>query len=716
MNGPSIRAALVAACAAAFALPEAAAGNDALTIEDIVAPLPVTGLPPRDFTWAPDGRRYAYQQPVPIESAPPQLRVYDSATGRDVALRSAKTEERGTRSRAIDQVVWSPAGDRLAYVDGGTLRLASAGGSDLGRLARGADDPQWSPDGERVAYASPHGLAYVDVRTRATRALTYAAGATIDADPDWLYSEELDLTHAFAWSPRGDAIAYLKFDESPVTAFPIQDYLTRDNVVERQRYPLAGERNPRVSLRIVDLATGRDRLLYDAGPSDAYIATFVWRPNGASVVAQVIDRRQKNLRLVAFARDGSGARTILRERDARFVDASPAPAFFGDGRRFLWISERDRTRSAYAVDVETGRTRRLTRELPVADVLAVDAKHGIAYLDARYPTRRDRALVALSLERGRWRVVTKEPGTHRIAMAPRGGRFVDTFSTVSEPPVVERRDANGFERSVVFRTPSLARFGFGPARTFQVPSAWGPLDATMFVPPDFDAAKRYPTIVVAYGGPLPPSYGLPTDDAFPNLFDLLLASHGFIVFSVDGPASRHDDTRDVRLFYRQAGEIALAGQLAGTDWLAKQTYVDPARIGLYGWSFGGYLTSFALTHAPNVFKAGIAGAPVVDWRFYDTCYTERYMGTPKNDRIGYERNSVLRAAGRLQAKLLVIQGSSDDNVHLANSIALLDALVKRGKQVDYFLYPGARHGVGGIAAQRHLDHKMLDFWERTLSS
>ncbi|MBD5635546.1 MAG: S9 family peptidase [Candidatus Eremiobacteraeota bacterium] len=260
----------------------------------------------------------------------------------------------------------------------------------------------------------------------------------------------------------------------------------------------------------------------------------------------------------------------------------------------------------------------------------------------------------------------------------------------------------------------MDRFGLGTARIFRIPSAWGALDATMLVPPDFDAAKKYPTIVSAYGGPLPASYRLPTDDAFPSLFEFLLAKSGFVVFKVDGPASRVDDTRDARLFYGRAGEIALAGQLAGTDWLVKQSYVDPKRIGLFGWSYGGYLTAFALTHAPGIFAAGIAGAPVVDWRFYDSAYTERYMGTPQNDPLGYARNSVLPAAGRLRAKLLVVQGSADDNVHLSNSLALVDAFVKNGKQVEYFIYPGASHGVRGVAAQRHLYHKMFDFWKRTL--
>lgn len=236
----------------------------------------------------------------------------------------------------------------------------------------------------------------------------------------------------------------------------------------------------------------------------------------------------------------------------------------------------------------------------------------------------------------------------------------------------------------------------------------------MILPPNFDAQKRYPVVVEAYGGPLPSTDAIPSDDAFPGLWPHLLAEHGFIAFSIDGPASRFARTRDVQRFAPHLGEIALAGQLAGHDWLVRQPYVDPARIGLWGWSFGGYLTAYTLTHAPQAFTAGIAGAPVTDWAFYDSAYTERYMGLPKTNATAYRLNSVLPAAGALRAKLLVVQGSADDNVHLENSVQLLNAFIRNGKQVDYFLIPGARHGPTAIDARRNLQHKMLDFWETTL--
>ncbi len=697
-----------------------------LTIEDIVATTPVTGRPPRDFRWSPDGKRYVYDVPAPIESAPPDVRVMDVAHGTNIAIRAARAGVRGSRSRPIAELAWSSDSRALAYVDAGTLRIATANGADRGTFASGADDPQWSPSGRALAFVKDGNLALVDTRTKRIRRLTHdGSDAVLNGDPDWLYSEELDLQHGYAWSPSGDAIAFLRFDDRDVTAFPIQDYLKRDNSVERQRYPLAGERNPRVSLHVVDLVHGTDRLLYDAGPRDEYIATFTWIPHEDAVVAQIFDRPQRHLRLVAFAagaaartdaRPGArrASRTILREASSAFLDVQPQPLFLPAGDRFLWLSQRANVQSLYIVDARSGSARRLTTGFPVSNVLGLDAARKLAYVDARYPTEREHALLSIGLGTRAFHVITPQRGTHAVTLAPHGGGFIDRWSSLSHPPEIFRGNVNRVATATLFTTPSLARFSLGAARLLHVSSAYGPLDAALIVPPHFDPNKRYPVIMEAYGGPLPSADAIQSDDAYQGLWPQLLTEHGFIAFSVDGPASRFVSTREAHRFAAHLGEIALAGQLAGRAWLAKQSYVDQRRVGLWGWSFGGYLTAYALTHAPRSFNAGIAGAPVTDWAFYDSAYTERYMGLPQRNTAAYRRNSVLPATSNLRSKLLVVQGSADDNVHLENSVQLLDAFIRSGKQVDYLLIPGARHGPTTVAARRYLNHKMLDFWQSTL--
>jgi len=693
------------------------AGSSQLTIDGIVGPRSLAGVAPTDFVWAPDGSRYAYT--VPAEHGAPVLFVHEMRTGVDRRLVAATSTARGSRSRAIAQVAWAPDGRSVAFVDDGALDIEPAAGGTMRTLAHDADDPQWSPDGTRVAYVHDRDLYTIAVATGAVTRLTRAANTEItNGDPDWLYSEELDVAHAFAWAPDGRSIAYLSFDESRVVSYPIENFTDIPlNTVESQHYPLAGATNPRGSLAVVSVDGSGARTLYDGALHDEYPISFAWTPDSTRVVDEILDRPQRHLRLEAFPRDGSPSRTLLRESDARFVDDSPAPRFVRGGAAFLWISERAGIAALYRVDTKSGAATRLTGQMPVGAIAAVDEAANRVYVHALYPTRRDSALLAIALD-GRDRTVrnlTPERGTHVITMSECGGRFIDVFSSLHSPPRIERRSASGTD-ATIFRAPSLDAYALGTSSLIEIPSPYGPLDATLVLPNDFDPAKRYPVVVNVYGGPLPVDDGETSANKWPGLFAHLLAQRGFISLYVDGPASLVDRTSNVLSFSGTMGGVAIRGPLAAADWLARQPYVDVKRIRLYGWSYGGYLTAYTLTHAPGAFASGIAGAPPIDWRLYDTAYTERYLGTPQRNGEAYARAAVLPLVPALRAHLLVLQGSSDDNVHLANSMALLAAAVKAGKQVDYFVFPGARHGPRGTASQRYLDTKMLDWWQRTLAA
>jgi dipeptidyl-peptidase 4 len=699
--------------AASLAFAPTSAFADRLTVDQIVAADPVSGNPPGNFTWSPDGTRFIYTVISADVRRPPVIHLYDLRSERDRVIFHARSQERGSRSRPISQIVWSPDGRRLAYVNGANLNVADSNGDHQIALAKDVDDPQWSPDGRRLAYVHGNDLYVTTLATRRTLRLTTGGSETrINGDPDWLLSEEMDVEHAYAWAPTGNAIAYLSFDESPVTPFPIVDYLRRDNTVEEQRYPLAGDPNPRVSLHVVDAGNARPRLLFDGGPHDEYVVSFVWTPDGHSVLQEILDRAQRSVRLELFPRDGGPSRTIVRESDPRFVDLQPAPLFLPGGRSFVWLSERRGVQSVELVDLRSGAVRQLGNDRPVGDILRVTSD-GI-YASALAPTRRDLALVYIPLHGGSDRIVTDDVGWNEVAMPKNGDAYVDSFSSLDTPRIVTIRRMHSQRRSVLFATPSLARFTLGKTLALEIPSRWGALDAVLTVPRDFNPTHRYPVIVAAYGGPLSVGDRLEGSDAWPGLYTHLLAQEGFLVFSVDGPASNFDRAANARLFSHSMGEIAMAGQLAGVAWLKTQTYVDASRLGLWGWSYGGYLTAYTVTHAPGIFRSGIAGAPPADWRFYDTAYTERYMGKPQEYPDAYRRTSVLPAAKNLDSRLLILQGSSDDNVHLMNSITMLEAFVEAGKQVDYFVFPGARHGPTGIPALRILDGKMLDWWEGTL--
>ena len=684
-----------------------------LTVNDIVSPHPVSGNPPFAFSWAPNGSAYVYSVAGKREKDPPVMRFHDMRTNRDRELFQAKSEQRGSRSRAIAEVVWSHDGKRIALINAGNLETIDPWTGRERQLAKDADDPQWSPDNRRIGYVHENDIYVVDVDSgRITRLTRTGSETRINGDPDWLYSEEMNVEHAFAWSPDGKRIAYLSFDESPIRPFPIENYLPRVSRIEEQRYPLAGDKNPRVSLNVVDAASGRSQLLYDGGPKDEYVLSFTWSPDGRTVLDQIVDRSQKHLRWVAFA-PGGGSRTVVSESDPRFVDVEPIPHWSRDGRSLYLLSERGKTQSLWHVDVASGRARRITGDYTVQSVVRVNDRAGVAYVQANYPTRRDYALLRVDLRSGALTDITPGAGSHSVLLAEDAPNFIETDSSFNSPPAIVRGTLASAARARVYRTPDLRKYDLGTVRALEIPSKWGTLDATLVVPANFDPSKRYPVIFTPYGGPLGIE-GNETQNRWGGLFPFLLAQHGFLVFTVTGPASAIDRKSAERMFYHRMGEIALAGQLAGVSWMRKQPYADASRFGISGWSYGGYLTAFAMTHAPDAFASGIAGAPPADWHFYDTAYTERYMGLPSRQAAAYRATSVLPAAKNLRGRLLILQGTSDDNVHLMNSLSMLQAFMKAGKHVDYFVYPGARHGPSALMQRRDLYSRMLDWWNRTL--
>ena len=375
--------------------------------------------------------------------------------------------------------------------------------------------------------------------------------------------------------------------------------------------------------------------------------------------------------------------------------------------------DRDGTNGLYLRDA-SGSLKRLTGAYRAESLVQYNLKRGTAFITAAYPTRRDRALLELPLSGYSMNNLTPASGSHNVSLAPGGAFFVDTHSTLNDPPQTDLVNAADQTVTAIFaRRNETLRSEMLPVEMFSVPSQYGPLDATMIKPPGFDVGRKYPVIVYVYGGPAAPT----TANTFGDqraLYHQLLAQNGFIVFSIDGPASQIDSDANVRLLYHNFGPGSLMGQEIGARYLQSLPYVDPARIGIWGWSFGGYETAYALTHS-SLFKAGAAVAPVTDWHYYDTIYTERYMGKPQNDLAAYDVSSVLPAAANLHGDLLISHGTSDDNVHMANTIALMQAFIDADRtNVDFMVYPRRTHSIAGLAQRRHLYGHMLQWWLKHL--
>lgn len=682
-----------------------------LTLDQAFGVNPPWGEQPSRITWAPDGGAYLYvfQTQDPFQAVP--LHLYDVRAKSDRILIDPRAYGKGAGTPG--SLAWAPDSKRLAFLIRGTLYVRDIATGPDRVIDKKVSDPQWSPSGTAIAYVKSADLYVAALAPRVSiRRLTRGGSPDriLNGDLDWVYPEELGTAHGFAWSPDGKSIAYTRMDERPVTSFPIVDFIPVDNAVTNEKYPLAGEKNPKVSLRLFTLASGKDSLVYDAAARDEYLPFFGW--HSSDLVYELLDRAQKHLRVVLHTSNLRADQVLYNQNDDKWVDDIPLPAWLSGGRS-LWMLDRGGTNGLYLRD-SGGNLTRLTGGYRSDSLLGVDAANTTAYVTAAYPTRRDRSLLAVPLGGGSVNNLTPAPGAHNVSLAPGGPFFVDTHSTLNDPPqtdlvaTADRRVAAVLSpRSEMLRSQLLA------VEMLPVQSQYGPLDATMIKPAGFDPSRKYPVIVYVYGGPAAPT----TANTFGEqreLYHQLLAQNGFIVFSIDGPASQVDSDANVRLLYHNFGPGSLLGQEIGARYLQSLPYVDPARIGIWGWSFGGYETAYAMTRS-SLFKAGAAVAPVTDWHFYDTIYTERYMGKPQDDLAAYNASSVLPAAANLHGDLLISHGTSDDNVHMANTISLLQSFIDADKtNVDFMVYPRRVHSIAGIAQRRDLYGHMLQWWLKHL--
>jgi dipeptidyl-peptidase-4 len=653
-------------------------------------------------SWAPNGREFLYvrRSQDPDETLP--LMLYDVASGTSRVWLGAATLGR----RSAPQILtWSPDSKRVALSAAGALYVADIASPHPRKISDDVDDAQWSPRGNLLAYSHAADLYVARIEARiASRRLSFG-GVTNDVlhgTLDWVYPEELGIEHAFRFSPDGRRIAYLTMDERRVTNFPIVDFLDVNNSVDRERYPLSGQANPRVALRIVDVATNRDRLVYDAARYDEYIAAFDWIPHSQTLEAEILDRPQRAMRVGAWNDGARTAALLYYQSSPTWVDVQPLPFWLNDGRS-IWLLDRDKTAGIY-LRARDGSLRRLTANYRVTDLYGV-ARNTI-YARAAYPTRRDRSVLAVSLN-GNVRNLTPQPGYHDTTFPLTLEHFVDSYSRRDDPPRADFiATSSGLQKTLAPESLSLKNELLA-TQMFEVPSQYGLLDAYILYPPNFDRTKKYPVVMYVYGGPDAPT----TADRFSGLYEQLLAREGVIVFSIDGPASQVDSDEHVRMLLHNFGPGSLVGQEIGARYLATLPYVDASRIGIWGWSFGGYETCYALTHS-RLFAAGAAVAPVTDWHFYDTIYTERYMGLPSQNAAAYDKSSVLNAANRLNGPLLIQHGTADDNVHMANSMQLMQRfIVAHESRVVFYPYPRKTHSIRGLAQQRSVFAHMLDFWK-----
>lgn len=702
------------------------------TLAQIFAEPGLTGYSPEQIEWSPDGRYLSYL----LRSGPgglANLYIVNVADDRASLLLTAQQlggaatppsaiknqikQERITRY-GVASYHWSPESDAVFYLNNDQIYLYNLTNHQTTQItheAGGKRNPQMSPDGQWVSYLTDGDVHYVSVRGGPVYRVAVHQDGVLNGELDWVYTEELGLRSAYRWSPDSRYIAFLQFDERPVHRFPIIDYLESQPSVYQQNYPLAGAPNPLVRLGVHDVQTGKTAWMAMAGTADTYLPRFGWLPKGDRVFGEVLNRAQTQLQLLSADPQSGQTRLLVTQTDPDWIDVRDAPHFLKSGG-FVWSSQQDGWRHLYLYSDDGRQARRLTAgDYNVLRLDGVNERRGELYFSRYTHGPLNTELYRVSLRGGEPRAVTVESGTHNINMAPQARAFLDSYSNVLTPPSLTLVNLENGRHALIQAAAKLP-YHFQKPRFITIPAADGrtPLYACMTLPPDFDAGKKYPVIMYQYGGP----------DAAPSvrdawggtnfLFDQLLANQGFILFATDNRAATYFSHRDQALVKYHLGQLALADQLAAVNWLKSRPYVDAARIGIWGWSYGGYMTAYALTHAPGVWRAGIAVAPVTRWQNYDSIYTERYMGTPEENPEGYAESSDVAAAKNLADPLLLVAGTGDDNVHWQNTLQFIQALIQADKPYQLLIYPNKTHGISGPAARTHLFTAMQDFWQRKL--
>lgn len=706
-----------------------------LTVDAIYHPerrVDFSGSPPTDITWldastylttrqnargvewvrvdADSGRTSLLFDPDLMEQALAAL----PGIGREEAALAARSSAL-TINPAHTAAVVTIADDLYYYQFGApaAVRLTATPGAE--------EEAMFSPDGRLVAFVRGNNLHVVDVEGRRELALTRDGSTEIlNGKLDWLYQEEIygrGRFRAFWWSPDSSRLAFLQLDERPVPEYTIVDDIPYRPVVEVTDYPKAGDPNPKVRLGISRVAGGDARWvdLSTYSAIDFLIVNVDWTPDSRQVVYQVQDREQTWLDLNLADAAGGRTRRVLRETTPAWVNENGNPMWLRDGS-FLWLSERTGFRHVYHYRTDGTLIRQITTgRWDVRTLYGVDEKTGTVYFAAPERSAVGIDIYRIDLDGSGLKRLSEAAGTHRAIFNPTFTRYVDIWSTITTPPQVRLHRADGAELRVIDANPvpALAEYRLSRPEFVQVTARDGfVMDGVLIKPPDFDPSRRYPVYQFTYAGP---GTAVVRDrwDGTQYMFHQLLAQHGIVVWMLDNRSASGKGVESQWPVYGRLGELELQDLEDGIAWLRQQPWVDPSRILLSGWSYGGFMTAYALTHSTS-WSAGIVGAPVTDWRDYDSIYTERYMKLPQNNPEGYRRTAPRFAADRLNGRILLVHGTIDDNVHIQNSMQFAYELQRAGKSFEMMVYPRSRHAITDPSLNTHLRQLMFDFVMRTI--
>ncbi|MEO8239578.1 MAG: S9 family peptidase [Flavobacterium sp.] len=583
-------------------------------------------------------------------------------------------------------------------------------------------EPTFSPDGTKIAYAKENNLYIYDVSSKKATAVTTDGkkNAIINGITDWVYEEEFAFVRAFDWSKDSKKLAYIRFDESAVPEFSMSMF-HKDlyPTIETFKYPKAGEKNSEVSLHIYDAANNAAKKVDLGNYNDFYIARLQWTNDNNVLSAQVLNRHQDNLDLLFVDGTTAAAKVIFNEKDKAYIDVTDNLTFLKDNS-FIWTSEKDGFNHIYVYD-KTGKLKNQVTKgnWEVTSYYGFDEKSKTIFYQSTENGSINRAIYSIALDGKNKVALSKNTGTNAATFSPNFQFFIDTFSSASQPTTYTLNESKtGKEIQVIENNQALSAklksYNLPVKEFFVLKTAKGnELNAWILKPKDFDPSKKYPVFMYQYSGPGSQQVNNDWNNTDDYWF-LSLTQQGYIVACVDGRGTGFKGAEFKKVTQKELGKFEVEDQINAAKVIGAYPYVDASRIGIFGWSYGGFMASNCIFQGNDVFKMAIAVAPVTNWRFYDSVYTERYMQTPQENASGYDQNSPINHVDKLKGKFLLIHGSGDDNVHVQNSMQMMEALIQANKQFDSQIYPDKNHGIYGGKTRIQLYNKMTNFIKENL--
>lgn len=660
---------------------------------------------------------------------------YEYATGKmvDTILCESKIKTNGERKMfSMEDYLFSPNEQKILLTTNSEAiyRHSSKSENVLYDLMTGNQEtlssgkqmyPEFSPDGNKISFVRDNNIFFKDLADGKEFQVTSTGlqNMIINGSADWVYEEEFSFDKAYAWSPDGKKIAYYEFDESKVKQFSMAIYGTLYPSNYTFKYPKAGERNSSVKIYIFDVPSFSNTLVNTGNDTDQYIPRIKWTNDPSTLCVVRMNRLQNKLDLLlANAKDGS-SKIILTEESKTYIDITDDLYFLNDNKTFFWSSEKEGFNHLYHYDLTGKQINQLTKgNWDIIEFNGFDDERKLLYYISAESSPMERDLFSVSLDGKKKTKISSRKGTNSASFSKGFKYFINYHSDANTPSYISLHTSEGKlvrpleENSGLVAT--IKDYNLPKKDFFNFTTSEGViLNGWMIKPKNFDTAKKYPVFLTIYGGP-----GKNTvNDQWEGhnyLWHQFLASKGYIVVSVDnrGTLARGADFK--KSTYLQLGKLETMDQIEAAKYFGSLPYVDKSRIGIDGWSFGGYLSSLCMTKGADFFKAGIAVAPVTNWRYYDSIYTERFLRTPQDNAKGYDDNSPINFVKDLKGKYLLVHGTADDNVHFQNSAEMVNALIKANKQFDFFMYPDRNHSIFGNNARLHLYTMMWDFINENL--